>query len=278
MLKVVPDLILLRTTVVDYSGRINENVSAFECALGACDLDMVKMIEPYFDNLTNTDGDQEKAEQFHKQFPEGIEAEPLYDFNTLAAVILNSDDVDIIAELKHEASKSNVSLALEAFRSNFSRRNITSGEIFNLQNLIRALDVYDLSIVRQTTSKFQRDLYWRQVVGYVQRYLSAYDAQVICSTKSYDYPTCKMPVIRCLDHTKGHLYPLPENNERSGVGFEGALLSERFLESYGWTNLEQRIIMHGITCYANEKEMELAKIHRRLASIKMLTSRPSKCD
>ncbi len=268
MLKVYPGLLLLRATVVDYSGRIIENASAFECALGADDLDMVKMIEPYFDKLAYTNGEQEKAAQYRKQFPAGLEADPLYDFSALADVIAKSSEDDILAELKHEDRDSDLNAALKSFRANFARRTITTGYHFNYGNIIRALGVYGFKIIRAGLSSNHRDLYWRQVFGYVETFLSAYDAQTLCCGLLYRFFTGVNSVVRTLEHKRGHLYPLPANGEHVGVGFDGALLNGSFFHtSFNLRNLSEGAEVSVFSSHEEYKRKRMNLIHRRLAAI-----------
>ena len=167
MIKANPKLLLIRTKAVDYSGRTIIG-TAFQGALGAGDKPMWNMMLPYLESLEKG----EALRQFHEQFPNGIEddvlAEQLKDYyNALALAIINHAD--------HGQS------AIEEFRQGItSQKEIEQGKHFNLQHLLAAYQAYIDNFDALTTWD-NRDLFWKKVIGYVQRQMTAYDAQVHCS-------------------------------------------------------------------------------------------------
>jgi len=183
MLELSLGLLLHRATVVDYSGRTIKNASAYEAALGALDDDMAEMIAPYFDKLQSVNGKQERIDQFNKQFPKGIPELKPYDFSALVKIITESSDEDVQAQLKHKDCDTPICNAINHFRNDMSPGEVSSGLHFNHQTLIKVFEVYVKQYGGSNADK--RNLFWRQVIGYVQRLLPACDAQAFAQGLYY---------------------------------------------------------------------------------------------
>ncbi|HFD2380890.1 TPA: hypothetical protein ACT96X_001406 [Legionella pneumophila] len=167
MIEKNPELLLISSETVDYSGRTIIG-TAFQAALGAGDKPMWEMMLPYFNGLE----EGEALRQFNEQFPNGIEddvsAEQLKDYyNAIALAIINDED--------HGLS------VIEGFRKDItSKKEITQGKHFNLQHLVAAYQAY-IDNFNTLANWPNRDLFWQKVIGYVQRQMTAYDAQIHCS-------------------------------------------------------------------------------------------------
>lgn len=212
MIDANPRLLLISSQVTDYSGRSYKDFMPFQAALLCHDVTLWKKIESYFDKLP--DGEAEKVRQFRQLFPEGLPRQESYDFTELVQVISNSSDADIMAALRKENNDTPVCQALNGFRTAFTDLAIKE-MFFNPSHLIDALKVYDALFDRWSWN--QRDLFWRQVIGYTQRFLPTCYAQAFCQGLYYILEE-KKPLSRSLKFTFGGgvYYPLTDS---SGLGF-----------------------------------------------------------
>jgi len=164
MIKANPKLLSIKTSAIDYSGR-TIIATAFQAAIGAGDTPMWEMILKYLEK-------DEELKQFNEQFPNGIEddvsAEDLKPYyNGIASAIINNED--------------NGTLAIEAFRKEITaKKEITQGKHFNFGHLVAAYQayIYNFDALENWPNRAK---FWQKVIGYVQRQMSAYDAQVLCS-------------------------------------------------------------------------------------------------
>lgn len=208
MIKANPSLLMIRSKAVDYSGRTIIG-TAFQAALGAGDKPMWEMMLPYFNGLD----EGEALRQFHEQFPNSIEddvsAKELKDYyNAIALAIINDQD--------HGLS------VIEGFRKEItSQKEITYGKHFNLQHLIAAHKAY-IDNFNAFVNWKNRDLFWQKVIGYVQRQMTTYDAQIYCSGLDRVLDN-ENSFERKLGFSNGNkFFPLVDG---SGLGFDFACFS-----------------------------------------------------
>ncbi|CZH70768.1 TPA: hypothetical protein ACT9HO_002089 [Legionella pneumophila] len=166
MLEKNPGLLLIKSKAVDYSGRTIVG-TAFQGAIGAGDKPMWKMMLSYFEGLEQG----EALRQFDEQFPSGTEETPAAElkayYDAIASAIIHDED--------HGLS------VIEGFRKEITcQKEITQGKHFNLQHLIAAYQAY-IDNFYAFGNWGNRDLFWQKVIGYVQRQMTAYDAQIYCS-------------------------------------------------------------------------------------------------
>lgn len=167
MIKTNPHLLTIRSSATDYSGR-TIIATPFQAAIGAGDKPMWQMMLPYFDGLEVG----EALRQFNEQFPNGIEeddtAEDLIPhYNAIARAIINDEDLG--------------QSAIKAFREYISaQKEIHQGRHFNFQHIVAAHQAYvdNFDALKNWNN---RDLFWQKVVGYAQRQMTTFDAQVHCS-------------------------------------------------------------------------------------------------
>lgn len=216
MIDANPRLLLISSQATDYSGRSYQGITPFQAALLCHDVTLWKKIEPYFDKLPNRQ--EEKVSQFKAIFPEGAPKQESYDFTELVQVISNSSDADIMAALRKENNDTPICQALKGFRTAFTDLAIKE-MFFNPSHLIDALKVYDAQFDRWSWN--QRDLFWRQVIGYTQRFLPACYAQAFCQGLYYILEE-KKPLSRSLkfQYDSVSYYPLTDS---SGLGFDFVL-------------------------------------------------------
>ncbi|HFE6323972.1 TPA: hypothetical protein ACIZBE_003166, partial [Legionella pneumophila] len=116
--------------------------------------------------------------------------------------------------------------AIEKFRKQIAfQGEITQGKHFNLQHLIAAYQTY-IDYFDALANWDNRDLFWQKVIGYVQRQMTAYDAQVHCSGIQSVLET-ERAFSRTLKFPGGEkFFPLSVD---SGLGFDFACFSYRWM-------------------------------------------------
>ncbi len=213
MLRANPNLLLYTSEATDYSNRTYRGYTPFQAALLCHDVTLWQKMEPYFDRLT--DGQTEKAKQFNALFPEGIPQGTPYDFSVLIQTITTSSAADIDAALKKTQNDTAICNALNRFRSDFKALAMQE-TFFNPSHLIRALKVYDEQFDNWSWAK--RDLFWRQAIGYTERFLPACLAQAFIQGLYFIVEEQK-PLVRSLKfkYDNGSYYPLVDS---SGLGFD----------------------------------------------------------
>jgi len=192
--------------VSDYSGRTFENMTLLEAA--ACVGDtavnagyqgMCEIILSYFES--DISAKKITAKQLQTIFPNGVTAhvkeqaqiENIFDFFPIIVAIDKASPTAVsnalekngasLAEKNGAQLKSDWELtldeALNRFREQFKQCALNE-KIFNPQHLLKAMQLYDAQY--NAWSQDQRDLFIRQVIGFVQRFLPPNDAQIfLCS-------------------------------------------------------------------------------------------------
>ncbi|HDV5710598.1 TPA: hypothetical protein RJD49_002309 [Legionella pneumophila] len=238
MIEKNPELLLMKAKAKDYSGRTIAG-TAFQAAIGAGDKPMWEMMLPYFQSLKPG----EALRQFHEQFPDGVEdevsAEDLKEYyNAIALAIISDEDngLSAIERLRKEIT---------------SQRDITQGKHFNLQHLIAAYQAYIDNFDAFSNWK-NRDLFWQKVIGYVQRQMTTYDAQVHCSGIQSVLETDRA-FSRTIKFPRGEkFFPLSAD---SGLGFDFACFS--FTAAYPYNS--------DTAAYAKESAREMPGKGKRQA-------------
>ena len=172
LIKARPPLLLsVKGRAVDYSRRTIKDLTPFQAALCAWDDEMCAVLKQYM-------SDEEMIRQYKEIFPECHEkideAQTPFDFSTLVDVITQSNDIDVQAQLNLEQNDSLLCQTFNRFRDDFtlcSQQEI----LFNPKHLINAFEIYTENFKHWDWNR--RDLFWRQVIGYVQRFLPANLAQ-----------------------------------------------------------------------------------------------------
>lgn len=184
IIKTYPELLLQKGKATSYAGKIFHHHTALQIALCEGDVDITKNYHGLAEMLIEAmqsleDGDAAIQTQIDEIFPEGakahLEAQQPYDFTSLIKIICDSAPTDVDAALALMSTGSELDTALQTFRADFTA--VARGElVYNPQHLLQAFQEYDDNFDRFNNDD-QRDLCWRQVVGYVQRSLPACDAQ-----------------------------------------------------------------------------------------------------
>lgn len=164
-------LLTEKVTVIDYSRRKVKQKTAFQAALCAMDDELCAMLAKYMPK-------EEMTRQYQEIFPEGHEtyykAQTPFDFSQIVQIITQSNNRDVEKALSLELPNDTVLWGnLERFRADFTKHS-SQETVFNPQHLIKAFELYGSQF--GDWSWFKRDLFWRQVVGFVERFLPANSA------------------------------------------------------------------------------------------------------
>ncbi|OGO90621.1 MAG: hypothetical protein A3F10_06835 [Coxiella sp. RIFCSPHIGHO2_12_FULL_42_15] len=179
-LKASPSLLLLKNThpITDFSGKRVKNLTPFQAALCAGDVEMCEMMKKIFEERIK-DGETLMQEQFNEIFPDGIDAsikkqqKAAFNFDEIITVICRAPISEITAALKvnEKNNRSPLCQALKKFRDHFEKIS-DSEKIFNPYHLLAAFKACPRA-VNDFQSWEQRKLFCCQVIGFVQRYLPA---------------------------------------------------------------------------------------------------------
>ena len=213
-------LLTEKVTVIDYSRRKVKQKTAFQAALCAMDDELCAM-------LAKSMPKEEMARQYQEIFPEGHDAyyqkQTPFDFSQIVEAISQSSDADVQKALSLELPNQTVLWSgLEQFRADFTQRS-SQETVFNPQHLLKAFELYDSQFDRWSWN--QRDLFWRQVVGFVQRFLPANSAMDFAQGL-YNRVEAKEKSKRSFNFTfgGGAIFP-PSFDSFSGLGYEFAACS-----------------------------------------------------
>ncbi len=181
--KINPKLLYLsKATAIDYSGR-TVTMTPLQAMIAAGDTDMLDAVIKHIPN-----GQKIVSEQIQEMFPKGVEdyfkEQKPFDFAPIIAAIIKANDQEVqnaldlngasfteTEEAKTKADKDlSLTEALNRFREQFSKRS-HKDKIFNPNHLLQAHTIYNTEFDNWNWN--QRDLFWRQVIGYTQRYVPA---------------------------------------------------------------------------------------------------------
>ncbi len=165
-------LLAEKVTVTDYSKRKIKKKTAFQIALCALDDEMCEMLA----NLTHMSKEEMTSQYKEKDiFPEGhqkhYQEQTRFDFSDIINAIDKSNNEEVQTALNLVLPNTTVLWAeLEKFRLSFTKHS-QQETVFNPQHLIAAFDRYDKKLNDWDLNK--RNLFWRQVIGFVQRFFPA---------------------------------------------------------------------------------------------------------
>ncbi|MGA2655755.1 MAG: hypothetical protein ABSF18_07230, partial [Gammaproteobacteria bacterium] len=170
-----PLLLLEPVTINDPAGRTIRCATAYQAALGAELPIMAAMITNYFTDedleLNEGEAEVERLRQYDQQIPPDYAEATLYDFSGLAQSITASSNEDIEAAAKFENNETPICIALNEFRQKLTPGVHSYGKHFNIELLIQAYATYLQNHAQWNRQKL--NLFWCQVIGYVQRLLTA---------------------------------------------------------------------------------------------------------
>jgi hypothetical protein len=208
-----------KVTVIDYSRRKVKQKTAFQAALCTIDDELCAMLAEYMP-------ESELVCQYHEIFPKGHEAyfqaQTPFDFSQLVEAISQSSDADVQKALSLKLpNQTELWRKLEQFRADFTIRS-SHEVVFNPKHLITAFELYNSQFDKWDWS--QRDLFWRQILGYVQRLLPANLAMDFAQgLYNRVYNQEKSARSFQFKHDVGSIFPLVFDSF-SGLGYELAVL------------------------------------------------------
>ncbi|WP_133130779.1 hypothetical protein [Legionella yabuuchiae] len=211
-------LLTEKVTVIDYSRRKVKQKTAFQAALCAMDDELCAMLAHHMPK-------EEMTRQYQEIFPAGHETysqeQTPFDFSQIVETISRSSNADVEKALSLELPNDTpLWRNLEKFRADFTQHS-SQEAVFNPQHLLKAFELYDSQF--DTWNWIQRDLFWRQVVGFIQRFLTANIAMDFAqglynrvenqekSARSFKFK-----------HGDGSIFP-PVFDSFSGLGYEWAV-------------------------------------------------------
>ena len=241
MLNMNPRLVLQAGNVVTPSGLKVMRTTPLECALGAGDPEMAKMIEPYFEAKEIEDGAAVRNEQYarYRMHIENMMQQEPYDFTLLIATIKQASPDDVDAALNHDMTHASALRdVLTQFRNDFTPDKITAGMHFNYQHLFRAFEVYD----QEFDNLFNNQNYNRnriftcQVIGFIQRSLPAID-RMLFAHDLYPVADEKAAIKRSLKFDWDNFdFPVTADgySSHSGLGFDFWAVGGGISAGGGW--------------------------------------------
>ena len=227
MLQENPRLVLQTSHVETPSGLKVMHTTPLECALGAGDPEMAKMIDPYFDAKGIIGGASVREEQYTRYRPyiENIMAQEPYDFTLLLDTLIQASPQDVAAALNSDMThQSALSDVLTHFRNEFTPNTITVGMHFNYLHLLRAFEVFEQKIdrLRDGNNYDKNRIFCRQVIGFIQRSLPAIDRMVFA--QGLDDVVLQNAKIKRSYQLAANIYQFPattsDYSSRNGLGFE----------------------------------------------------------
>lgn len=230
MLDKNPRFVLQSGNVVTRAGLVVNCKTPLECALGEGDAEMAEMIISYFSKFEGGEAAKESQLERYQPLIKNMLNQDHYNLTELIEIIKNSSAIDITAALnKNMDHASKVRDALIEFRKAVDPRDINKPRMhYNYQTLIHAFNIYD----SQWSSLFQAsennldkcELVWRQVIGYLQRSLPAFDRFAFANGLS-DLVALNISVKRTTDYKYGTgSFPDTSTDAScSGLGFDYAL-------------------------------------------------------
>jgi hypothetical protein len=228
MLEVNPRLVLQAGHTETPSGLKVLHTTPLECALGAGDPEMAKMIMPYFDSDKISGGAKVRETQYtrYRQYIVDMlnpEINPPYDFTLLIETLMTATSKDVWAALKRDMTHHSLLRdVLEQFRKDFTPGNITRGMHFNYQHLLHAFEVYDQQYVH--FSKHSNYLNLRllccQIIGFIQRSLPAIDRMVFAQSLFEVVNNGEIKRSFKFKYSTGDFSDTGGDQSRSGLGFE----------------------------------------------------------
>lgn len=199
MLSDNPHLMKQKANVIDYSGRIVDHATPFQMALRAGDDVMADKIKALYIVLDPENGQEVLDTQFKEIFPRGI-AQHLKEqkqsannfeqdyLNPLVDAIIKAPHDDILAALGKYNNDSVLCTELNRFKTGFTEISLRE-KIYNPWHLVKAFEKYcDVDRARWLSGGYEPThrlkqllLFWRQVIGWEERYMTTNYVQSVCT-------------------------------------------------------------------------------------------------
>lgn len=192
-----PRLFEQKATVTDYSGRVVDNATPFQMALRAGDEVMAKKIKAIYHAANPEDAQAELDAQCNEIYPYGYAAHleeqkrraNLFEcdiVNPLIVAFNNASTVDLQTALEKRNNGSELHLKLQAFKDAFHRLSMEE-KSYNPNHLLKVFEEYNRKIDAWNSNDdnpnywLWLDLFWRQVIGWEERYMATNFLQSLCT-------------------------------------------------------------------------------------------------
>jgi len=213
------------TVAKDPSGKIIKELTPLQAAICAGDVEMAEMLKEFMPA-------DEVLSQFEKIYPDGIDAveteqkRQAHEFKTtkLRAIFnaINAPDADVAFELETPGQRIDSALnnALHSFREDFAYTS-NNEQIFNPYYLLSAFEFYGENFDNFADWN-RRDLFWWQIIGYMQRHLPACYLQAFARS-IYDIVEHGAKLERTFEfhYWRGH-YMRPDRGDLNNLGYNWA--------------------------------------------------------
>jgi len=237
MLRVTPRLVEQKATVTDYSNRAVNDATPFQMALRAGDEIMAKKIKAIYLAANPGEGQAVLDAQFNEAFPNGYAAHleeqkrSADEFernvlNSLVAAFYRASVADLKSSLRKRDNGSELCRKLREFKDAFHALSMQE-KVYNPNHLRKVFQEYDdwYDDCDNGPRWLQSNLFWRQVIGWEERYMTANYAQSFCtgldSMVNYHRPLQRTLTLHNYDTFRDiHLYPLDvDPNSKLGSDF-----------------------------------------------------------
>lgn len=252
MLRANPALLMERGhpekgITTDYSGRKYSGLTAFQIALCALDNEMAGKMKAIFLEAYPETGQRELDAQFNEVFPNGFDTHlaeqqasaEAFEHDIIDPLVKVFDEIDpdtneenvndLKAALRKENNHSKLCQALNQFRDAFTQLAHIEA-VFNPLHLLKAFDKYNDKLEEWYVDEnnphcwLRVNLFWRQFIGFIQRFLPANFAQDFA--QGLFYRVDKNEQSRRSFHFRfddGAIFPL-DFDSHSGLGFDYAVV------------------------------------------------------
>lgn len=240
-----PTIVEHKGTVKDYSDRVVDNATPFQAALRAGDEIMAQKIKEIYlasaaDGETKQKKQQQLDEQFNAVFPHGyaahLEEQKLsadkFEHEYLNPLVAAFDDAtidELQAILEKRDNSSKLSQKLNEFKAAFHQLSL-SENVYNPNHLLKVFEKYNAKFDAwynkfKDNNWLHLDLFWRQVIGWEERYMPANYAQAFCTglgnMVNENKPLQRTLNLHNFDTNRDiHFFPLDgESNSQLGLDF-----------------------------------------------------------
>jgi hypothetical protein len=266
-----PYLVLLRGDVTTPGGLTVKNTTLLECAIGAGDWainenspGMAEMIMGYFDKVKGGASALESQLERCRTCLLELEHQKAYDLTGLMRIIKKASPNDVKIALSKKNNDSDLCKAIIQFRDDVRPGTITEPHMhYNYQTLIHALLLLDQEW--EKLSEDQQDLFWRQVIGYLQRSLPAVNRFIFARGSLYSLVQHGGALERSLEYKYAAGFSFPScsagDSDCSGPGFDIAIYAGARVAHAGLRQLaEARGTLQKLM---SNKNFSLAKLMQR---------------
>lgn len=259
-----PKFLFIESTTQEYAAGIDEKGNAVHrvvktspfCAMAGCgdiwmlqDEELLNVLAAYTDE-SGKSGLELAKEALAKHFPDGFDYpastynfKPLIDAITQDQRLIQTDILDDTTEL-----------LLTKFRNDFMPALVTNGHFFNLNDLVKTFELYIQNEDRWHPN--QSFVFWCQVAGYLERLVTAVDAQVLSQgISNIDIERDIKRTFSLLSYREENItyFPLDSDHwDRLGISF--GVLSNFGRGSGSKTVLGERGAQHALSLYVERKQ------------------------